>query len=1335
MRLRALISVFTFFCTVTAFGQDRSAAIEELPPASRSAVVTQNMWTYLPSTAVENGRIDESLGIFRAAYRLSPEMTPEATPEATARKWLLSDGKTFGILTPNVLELVQEKETIGAHHLTFQQPLAGVMVYGRFVHVNLNRSGLPVMATSGYAPHLEAIGTFNPVPVIGASQAESLARLAVSPDGATSGPADLLVLPDDPPRLIWRIVVWPDSSHGEWEVLLDANTGSLIQLMDQRMMQFDSKLVKERLDGEGYVWLHDPLTASGQPYGGDYVDNNDRDNATLNSLLKNVTLQEIERDGNGRYKLNGPWVRIIGSSIPVETDPNNFKYTRNDDRFEAVMAYYFIDQSQRYVEHLNVGHPPPTRPLNVDPHATSEDNSWFQPGRYIAGFGDGGVDDAEDVGVILHEYGHVIMHHYFGSSNFTYEQRVLSEGFSDYWAISYRRHLMESGQVPMGDWREVFPWDGIAWGGRRADRNEHHDTIRQECVARCNFYFYGRTWAALMMKLWGEIGREIADRLHLVAFSYIGPNFKLADVAEALLQADNALYSGEFSSHIINTFEPRGFLPSQFGIPSISHEPLRQIYNITDPVKIDADIRVSGASITSAVVHYRPDSGEYMNTPLVYRGGTKWRGEIRLPPSTTKMDYYLQASTSVVSVFLPKSAPQEVWTVRFGRDTQAPSIVYTPITHVTPEEALLPLSIQVTDDNEVSRVVLGYTATFPANQGTLSDTVPLADAGGGTYTFNLPFLDVSENLLPGTKMEYRIIASDVADPPNVSHFPPQSMPLLRLDVLPGSNELGIWNPGEWPGLTEGEWALDRDAFGHTGNLWTTAPDMPYNDRPGISLLSFPDVNLVGYPGAQLEFWHWYDFENIGVPGPGEIGGIIYDGGQIQVSTDNGHSWTIATPQWQYNGTIDQTTSNPLAGTPAFGGSSFGWRRVRVPLPDAPPDSYRFDVSTRLAFGTGAGNSNASTHNFAGWIVRDARILIDPPVDNIAPVIEYGPHTNQFIKPGDTSTSYRIAATDDLGVESVRLHLYNLESIQPEILGTYRFAPHEITPDWYHADIPLPELPPDGILGYYITVRDFDNNTQSLGGESPERLLKLYVSSEDPRPALFNASPGGVWSKLGEGYSARTALSHQQSSIVLEPVYFSNTSERIMLRLRHAYELTEGSVGRVSVTEDGGSLWTTLRPNQELLDTGQDDFSGETLEIIDSWFDLTSLSQPYQLRVDLIHGKQKTDTGYWTIFDAEYYRAAHNAVPVPVATDLILYPNFPNPFIEETTLSYVLPEEAHVQIMLFNLLGQHVQNVTDEIQKAGGYAINLNLRGLAPGTYWIRMQAGNSLLQQPITLVP
>ncbi len=566
--------LLTLFYVVTAVAQDhRLEAVQSLPETSLRVVVERDIWADFSSTQVANGRIDDELGILRAAYRLSLDMTPESTLESTVRSWLARDGEDFGIGAPEALQLVQKKETYGAHHLTFQQTLAGVPVYGRYVHVNLNRAGLPVMAISGYAPHLERVDAFHPVPALSAAQAESLAQRAVSRDGAISTPAELLVLPGHPPRLVWRTVAWPDDTLEEWEVLLDANTGELIQLLDQRVHSHaHPDPPPSKVDGEGQVWLYDPLTASGESYEGDYTDNDDKNNEALSALLQTVTLQDIEQGDDGNYRLRGPWVRITGEHAPVESDPKDFKYTRDNKKFEAVMVYYYVDMSERYVQSLGVGSSPPSSPVSANPHASFSNSAFYLPASRSLHFGYGGIDSAEDAGVILHEYGHAIMHHHLGfSTSPTGEWGVLGEGFADYWAVSYRRDLMDRGLVPAGDWRQVFPWDGNTWGGRRVDGNLDYRKIQRQCRIGCSVHLLGKTWANLMMKLWERIGRANADRLHVAGFSYLGRNnFKLPDMVEALVTADKALNNGQYAADIRTVFGQNGFVAPEGGWPVIS---------------------------------------------------------------------------------------------------------------------------------------------------------------------------------------------------------------------------------------------------------------------------------------------------------------------------------------------------------------------------------------------------------------------------------------------------------------------------------------------------------------------------------------------------------------------------------------------------------------------------------------------------------------------------------------------------------------------------------------------------------------------------------------------
>jgi GH35 family endo-1,4-beta-xylanase len=67
-------------------------------------------------------------------------------------------------------------------------------------------------------------------------------------------------------------------------------------------------------------------------------------------------------------------------------------------------------------------------------------------------------------------------------------------------------------------------------------------------------------------------------------------------------------------------------------------------------------------------------------------------------------------------------------------------------------------------------------------------------------------------------------------------------------------------------------------------------------------------------------------------------------------------------------------------------------------------------------------------------------------------------------------------------------------------------------------------------------------------------------------------------------------------------------------------------------------------------------------------------------------------------------------------------NYPNPFNPSTQIAYSIPQNAHISIMVYNLLGEEVATLFDGVRTPGNYSATFDGRGCASGVYMCRLQA-------------
>lgn len=93
--------------------------------------------------------------------------------------------------------------------------------------------------------------------------------------------------------------------------------------------------------------------------------------------------------------------------------------------------------------------------------------------------------------------------------------------------------------------------------------------------------------------------------------------------------------------------------------------------------------------------------------------------------------------------------------------------------------------------------------------------------------------------------------------------------------------------------------------------------------------------------------------------------------------------------------------------------------------------------------------------------------------------------------------------------------------------------------------------------------------------------------------------------------------------------------------------------------------------------------------------------------------------------------AEEAAPDPQAATLGAA--YPNPAQSRVSIPFTLAEAGEVQLEVFDALGRLVARPVAERRDSGRHVIPIGVTDLAPGVYVVRLQAGDVVQQQPLTV--
>jgi hypothetical protein len=82
----------------------------------------------------------------------------------------------------------------------------------------------------------------------------------------------------------------------------------------------------------------------------------------------------------------------------------------------------------------------------------------------------------------------------------------------------------------------------------------------------------------------------------------------------------------------------------------------------------------------------------------------------------------------------------------------------------------------------------------------------------------------------------------------------------------------------------------------------------------------------------------------------------------------------------------------------------------------------------------------------------------------------------------------------------------------------------------------------------------------------------------------------------------------------------------------------------------------------------------------------------------------------------------------------LFNNYPNPFNPSTKIAFSLPKAEKVSLIVYNILGQELNHIVNDILDAGTHSYEFNAASLPSGIYFYKLTTGNSTAVKKMQLL-
>lgn len=226
------------------------------------------------------------------------------------------------------------------------------------------------------------------------------------------------------------------------------------------------------------------------------------------------------------------------------------------------MAYFWVNEAQEYLQSLGFGSELPgandrQQPVRIDQWGA--DNSFFTDKKAEIRFGKGGVDDAEDAEVIVHEYGHAVHNAQVPGFGTSEEAGSIGEAWGDYLAASVGSYAdAKYGWPRKTDLACVGDWDSVSYTATAPHCLRRLDTGKTYADKVGEVHADGEIWSQALFDIRGALGARTADRVIVDAQFGFAPDTSFTDAALKTVATAQKMYGKSAADAVRKAFQARG---------------------------------------------------------------------------------------------------------------------------------------------------------------------------------------------------------------------------------------------------------------------------------------------------------------------------------------------------------------------------------------------------------------------------------------------------------------------------------------------------------------------------------------------------------------------------------------------------------------------------------------------------------------------------------------------------------------------------------------------------------------------------------------------------------